>query len=47
MTEAYSEHCQTSTMDCFAKIVNSWKPIYIFVVWHSEYDPECHHSDET
>ena len=48
MTESYSEPCQISTMDCFAKIVNSWKTIAIFFVWQvSEYDSECHHSDET
>ena len=25
--EAYSEHCQTSNMECFAKIVNSFQPL--------------------
>ena len=25
--EAYSEPCQTSKMDCFAKIVNGWKSL--------------------
>ena len=29
MREAYSEHFQTSKMELFAKIVNSWKPLTI------------------
>ena len=29
-TEAYSQHCQTSEMECFAKIVNGWKAFTIF-----------------
>ena len=47
MREAYSEHCQTSKMELFAKIVNSWKPLSIFAkssildVWQdSEYSSE-------
>ena len=42
--ETYSEHWQTSKMECFAKIVNSWKLLTFFVkhaildVWQgSEY----------
>ena len=42
--EAYSEPCQTSTMKCFAKMVNGWKLLTIFAkhsildYWHgSEY----------
>ena len=29
-SEAYSEPCQTSTMELLAKIINSWKPFTIF-----------------
>ena len=44
ITEAYSEHCQTSRMERFMKIVNGQKPLTIFAkcsilnVWQgSEY----------
>ena len=30
-TEVYSEPCQTSKMDTFAKIVNGLKPLIVFV----------------
>ena len=30
LTEAYSEHCQTSAMKAFAKTVNGWMPLTIF-----------------
>ena len=29
-SEAHSEHCRTSTMELFAKIVNRFKPLTIF-----------------
>ena len=29
--EAYSESCQTSKMEYFVKILNSYKPLTIFV----------------
>ena len=45
--DAYSEPCQTSKMELFAKIVNGWKPLTVFTkrfllyVWQcSEYTPD-------
>ena len=29
-TQAYSEPCQTSNMECFAKIVKEFQPLTIF-----------------
>ena len=29
-SEVYSEPCQTSKMECFAKIVSGWKSLTIF-----------------
>ena len=31
VSEAYSEPCQTSKMDVFAKIINGWKQLTIFM----------------
>ena len=48
MSEAYSEQCQTSKMEGFAKTVSSFKPLKSFCkklvlgVWQdSEYKSEC------
>ena len=30
LSETYSEHCQTSKMELFARIVNSWMSLIIF-----------------
>ena len=29
-SEAYSEHCQTSKIECFEKIVESYEPLIVF-----------------
>ena len=50
-TEAYSESCQTSKMERFAKIVNSFKPLTIFAKcpilgdWQSSECASLTHSD--
>ena len=33
-SESYSKPCQTSTLGCFAKLVNGWQPWTILAKWY-------------